>query len=433
MLSIYLFFKSQELFGIEATETSKREINYSVDNFLDLVRAFDNLDELVTNVYSMEEKSLSSGKLTQTLWSSHSLPLYKGGSANRFNNEEFNRLGSWTQRYKSYQENTVDSFLLKNKANELSPIEKYELIIGGQDYSLTASEWEQGKDSIDLNGVIPSWVGACHGTAPSSISHKRPAKSVTVRAADSRNSVIFYPSDIKALLAYAWATNGGPSGVMGSRCNTFKRTANKGCRDTNPGSFHLALTNLIGIHKKPLIIDTDSGPQVWNRPVISYSFTYFNPQFRNYTRKLSNAIIESAKYTNDPYKNQRAKGTKKILGVRSELEVIDDTEPSTLQCDSAINDKKFKIVYTYDLELDQNGKILGGMWHQPSFPDFVWVVSDKVIPLSSIERTQARPSRVSSSFNQLPDSLRQIGLDSRKNEQISYWIVDYLLDLSAGL
>ncbi len=398
---------------------------------MDLIRAFGDLDATITNVYTMEKQSLASGKLTQKFWSSHSLPLYRGGTANRFNNTEFDKLENWDQRHSIYLENPIQKFLSNGIAHELSPIEKYELLIDSHNFPLTFNEWAKGKEYINEAGYIPHWVGACHGTAPSSISHPRPTRSISVLSADGKTSVIFYPSDLKALLAHIWTTNGGPSAVMGSRCSLFKGKMNKDCRDSNPGSFHLALTNLIGIHKKPLIIDTDSGAQVWNRPVVSYQFSYFNPQFRNYTRKISNAIIDRAKYHNDPYKQSRAAGAKKIVGVRSEIEVIDDTTPNAEHNDSNSNDKSFKIVYTYDLELDQDGKILGGMWHQPNFPDFVWVVTPENLPLSRSERSVEKPIIIDSFEDvQLPTLLKEIAIESRKTDQLSYWVIDYLLRLS---
>jgi hypothetical protein len=412
-------------------DSEKRAINHSIDNFMDLINAFDNLTKIVTNVYTMEENGLSSSKLNQAFWSYHSLPLYKGGTANRFNHNEFNNLNSWEHRHNSYQENPAEAFLRSGATHMLSPLEKYELIIDTDNFSLTAREWFKGREYVDRIGAIPNWVGACHGTAPSSLSHPRPKSAISILSADGRNSILFYPSDIKALLAFAWTTNGGPSAVMGSRCNSYDGNSAQSCLDTNPGSFHLALANLIGIHKMPLIIDTDSGAQVWNRPVVGYSFSYFNPQFRNYTRTISNAIIDLARYHNDPYRSFRAEGTKKIVGVRSEIELIDETLPTTDLTDNISNDKYFKLIFSYDLELDHSGEIIGGMWHQSHFPDFVWVVSPNSLPLSNSERWLPRLTTVNSSLSRLPLVLREVGKDSQKDNQVSYWVIDYLLRLSA--
>lgn len=409
-----------------ASNPPKGAIGQSHDNFMDLMQAFEGFQTGITNIYIMEDKDLSAAKLSQPFWSSHSLPLYKGGSANRFSHEEFSSLKSWTERYQSYLNNPVESFIRNETTQELSPLEKYELIIGSDDFSLTAREWEKGQESIDINGNIPTWIGACHGTAPSSLIHPRPKKAISILSANGKTSVLFYPTDIKALLAFAWTTNGGPSAVMGNRCQYTNKNI-KSCNDTNPGSFHLALTNLIGLHQKPIIIDTDSGAQVWNRPVVSYRFTYFNPQFRNYTRKVANAIIDINKYQNDPYKKFRAAGTKSIVGVRAEIELINDTTTSSELFDSNITDSHFNLVFVYDLELDQDGEILGGMWHQPNFPDFVWVVSNKNIPLSNRERWLERLTTIRTGPGQLPEVLKGVGEESRKDQQISYWVVDYLL------
>jgi hypothetical protein len=413
----------------EASE-KKRAINQSIDNFFDLIRAYDNLQTTITNVYHMERRNLSSAELNQEYWSYHSLPVYRGGSANRYNHKHYSSQLNWNDRLSSFISNPAEEMIRSGQVDELSSIEKYELIIGEQQFPLTLNEWSKGREYMNRSGVIPSWVGACHGTAPASLNHPRPVKAINVLSSNGQSNITFYPSDIKALLAHAWTTNGGPSAVMGSRCNEIVFNMVKSCYDTNPGSFHLALTNLIGIHQKPLIIDTDPGQQVWNRPVISYKFSYFNPQSRNYTRSITNAIIDSSRYLDDPYKAYRAAGTKKIVGVRSEIVLIDDTDPNSQIRDNPGNDKKFTLVYSYDLELDENGEILGGMWHQARFPDFVWVVADNNLPLSQSERWYSRIHPTQPNLSKVPASLRELALESRKEDQVSFWLIDYLLRLS---
>src|SRR5690606_22398611 len=101
------------------------------------------------------------------------------------------------------------------------------------------------------------------------VKHTRPAKAVQVPSYDGRHKITFYPSDLKALLSYAWARNAGPSAMIGTRCERYGAEVPRSCYDTNPGAFHMALTNLIGLHDKPLIVDTSSDAQVWNRPIVS--------------------------------------------------------------------------------------------------------------------------------------------------------------------
>lgn len=433
MLLLILIFETTLSFGsqqtIQPVILSKRAINTTIDNVQDLLQAYDLTMPIVTNIYQMEKQNLSEASLSQSYWSSHSLALYRGGSANRFNHPEFAEQNNWQKRYESYLEHPVETFIHNQSIQMLSPLEKYELVIDSNFHSLSLNEWIKGRDYTDSFGTIPSWVGACHGTAPSALRHSRPAHAITVLSADGKHHIVFYPSDIKALLAHAWATNGGPSAVMGSRCQQIKGS----CKDTNPGSFHLALTNLIGLNNKPIIIDTDSGPQVWNRPVISYKLKYFNPQFRYYTRGVSRAVILADQYQNDPYRSQRAIDTKKLVGVRAEIEVITDTLPSTDITDTPKNDKTFKIVLTYDLELDSNGEILGGVWHQANFPDFVWIVSNTNTPLSFHERMITKTGLVSTKKASLPIVLQQIAIESAKADQVSYWTIEYLLNLSQTL
>ena len=42
------------------------------------------------------------------------------------------------------------------------------------------------------------------------------------------------------------------------------------CEDTNPGAFHVVLTNFIGRLNRSFIIDKTRDLEVWNQPVYSY-------------------------------------------------------------------------------------------------------------------------------------------------------------------
>jgi hypothetical protein len=42
------------------------------------------------------------------------------------------------------------------------------------------------------------------------------------------------------------------------------------CRDLNPGSWHVAVTNLTGLRQKGLVFDRRADAEVWNQPLYSY-------------------------------------------------------------------------------------------------------------------------------------------------------------------
>ena len=104
---------------------------------------------------------------------------------------------------------------------------------------------------------------------------KEPENSVT------KNGVEFTVMDIKGLITLAY-DKGLQSEFVGTRCDAdlnatgddeiefdeFGRPV--GCFDTNPGTLHLVLSNLIGIQGKTLVEDRTIDYQVWNQPIRGY-------------------------------------------------------------------------------------------------------------------------------------------------------------------
>ena len=96
--------------------------------------------------------------------------------------------------------------------------------------------------------------------------------------------------DIKALVTLAY-DKGSSSVFVGTRCNKDLGAENEegeeaeandavvefddygrpiGCEDTNPGTLHLVLANLVGIQGKTLVEDRTIDYQVWNQPIRGY-------------------------------------------------------------------------------------------------------------------------------------------------------------------
>lgn len=100
----------------------------------------------------------------------------------------------------------------------LSPSEKYDLLIGKDIFPLTKHMWNQGKQNHDRNGEVENWMDTCHG----------------------------------------WAT----------------------------ASF---------------VMDATLDYEVWNQPIISYQYKYFNPLTKQNVLKQEDAIIEIDQYTDDNF------------------------------------------------------------------------------------------------------------------------------------
>src|SRR5690606_11050922 len=134
-----------------------------------------------------------------------------------------------------------------------SPAEKYDLLVGDSSMSLTKYSWGRGRPYYERYGVVPSWMGICHGwSAATHMKAKIPYGSIVLKTANG-NSIRFYQSDVKALVSLLWANASLPTRFLGNRCNKKPprdgtgRTTDDKCRDNNAASFYLSITNQLGI------------------------------------------------------------------------------------------------------------------------------------------------------------------------------------------
>jgi hypothetical protein len=222
-------------------------------------------------------------------------------------------------------------------------------------------------------------MGICHGWSPASYMLARPTKAITLK--NPRNiPITFYPADIKALASLLWANAPSSTKFIGGRCNdkepqadpTTGRTLSSQCFDTNPGTWHLAMVNQIGVNKRSLVLDATFDYQVWNQPAYGYSYTYFNPQTDTAVHTLAEAKVAIANYTNDKFKKYRSPQAVAVVGIEMSVSYVVETRPSQRDTDNPSYDAIRKVAYLYDLELDANGKIIGGEWYQNPHPDFLW-------------------------------------------------------------
>ncbi|MDP6947221.1 MAG: hypothetical protein QF464_23935, partial [Myxococcota bacterium] len=92
--------------------------------------------------------------------------------------------------------------------------------------------------------------------------------------------VEFKVNDIKALMTLAY--NRSTSKFLSLRCNEngsdldldeFGNPTNKECKDTNPGTFHVIVTNYLGLKGESFVEDRTYDDEVWNQPVSAYRVT----------------------------------------------------------------------------------------------------------------------------------------------------------------
>ena len=297
--------------------------------------------------YRLEKLPLS-GELQKKPWSDTYWPSYMGGIANRWNAKR--PVDSF--KYKTYKLNELKR-LSEKKLAELSPAEKYSILI--QDYSYSLVEYERKRN----HPTDETWFGLCHGWAPASTAFDEP--NSTKMTNDDGIEIPFGASDVKALLIFVQQfdqTRGKEKGIS-DRCNhdLGKNPENANdpeCRDMNAGSFHVVLSNQIGTLNRAIVGDLHRGIEVWNHPIYGFD---------------SQIVSESA----DVYPTA-APGTVKIVTVKTEMRYITEISPSwdraTIDSDPT---QLASIFYDYQLELDSEGRILGGEWLQTDRVDFMWV------------------------------------------------------------
>jgi hypothetical protein len=266
--------------------------------------------------------------------------------------------------------------------NQLSPAEKYDLLVGDMSFGLTQAMWSEGDKARDMmTGQVEPWMGICHGWAAAAYMFPRPRHAVDVVAADGQ-TIRFYPDDIKALASLLWA-NAPPSlRFVGTRCDVRdpQRDANgrilpESCFDTNPGTFHLAIVNQIGVDRRAFIMDATYDYEVWNQPVYGYEYRYFNPATRRAADSLSEATVQRSSMANDIFAPYRSPDCVYLVGIAMRTSYMMETYPDQSTSDGPNNDVRHTVDYHYDLELDGSGRIIGGEWYQTAHPDFLWTAA----------------------------------------------------------
>ncbi len=281
-----------------------------------------------------------SASLRTRPWSDSYWPSYKGGIAYRWLAEEYGF---------GYTPPTLEELksMTPVAIARLSPAEKYDIFRGRFDYPMVTLE------RMRTNPSKESWEGICHGWAVAAYNYHEP-KPVVIKSKD-KIEIPFGATDVKALLSYVdgeWSTE--PDVFLGARCNRdLAKTPSAGrsaeCKDVNAGSFHIVLANQIGILGKSFVADVTRDLQVWNHPVHGF---------------------ESKVVGERKPKGGEAPGTVIVKTVETKMSYRIEVEPSW---DNPGRDDVVAVKeYSYELELDQAGNIVGGEWISDDRPDFLW-------------------------------------------------------------
>jgi hypothetical protein len=332
---------------------------------------------VLANIAELDRRGLTQATVPTVPWADSYWPIYKGLIADRYNDPGYPTSKSWPDYYNLSR--PTGAILASNDANEinnLSPAEKYDLLVGDPNMTLTKFSWNQGQLYFDRAGHVETWMGICHGWAGAAHMNVPVIDNPIVLHTPTGLALTFYQSDIKALQSMLWA-NGSPSTrFSGAPCKTprperdaYGRVIAPECQDNNAGTFYLTLTNQLGINQRSFVMDATYDVEVWNYPIVSYTSTYFNPQTLIPTSNLSQAIIPIEKFSVDKFKMFRAAETRFVVGMFLDVTYVIEINPNH----GISNKPPTKTVrYFYDLELDANQNIIGGEWYMNAHPDFLW-------------------------------------------------------------
>jgi hypothetical protein len=282
--------------------------------------------------------------------------------------------------------------------DRLSPAEKYDLLLGDENFTFTHQVMKR-IDDLDAAGQVAPWSGVCHGWSPASLTLARPGHKFYLTARNGR-MIPFYPSDVKALASFLWGESFAQNSVKisGWQCSDPENQSENGrfldprCFDPNPAFFHLVTLNQIGLNRRGFVMDRSYHSEVQNQPVYGYEFKYFKftdshpiPEAK---MTVQEAKVSRKDVSWDPYDDHRSPRAVSLLGVEAKIQYALENQPNHHPTDSVKEDNQDTLYLYYDLELDANNEIVGGEWHhfddpthhtdmdEMAFakPDLLWLV-----------------------------------------------------------
>jgi hypothetical protein len=392
---------------------------------------------LQRNIFVLDSLAPRSAFLAQRPWANSDWRTESGLIAARYADSEFRSMNSWSERLEYVKDHPAQEVLADTdthskarRMDRLSPAEKYDIVVGDTEGTLTRSEWQAGENYDRLN-TMESWMGICEGTAAASVAYPEPKHSVTLLAPDG-SPVVFHILDIKALASLAWSAYTVKVPIAGSRCKTDDPSTDSHdvvtdprCFDPNPGTLHIAVLTFLGLQNRPVLIDRVTAVEVWNVPVVSYKVHYYNSESGDESRSIQAGLTPLKALSHDIYRNYRSPQATDVIDVEMKIQVATG---GTGQRDQQAQSSKSEMIFRYDLELDSTGNIVGGEWHQDEHPDFIWQIQVNQKPTSEgdtdlIDGTLAMTDKVPSAW------LKGILRSSALNQPLEHF-VSRLVELS---
>ncbi len=384
----------------------------------------------VTHIRALDENFNSARVADDRLpWSDSYWPTYRGLIATRYMDSRLPNTKSWPTHHNFFLSNPPESYLSSGRINQLSPAEKYDILVGDSNWTLTRYMWKKGQHSYNQFGFVPAWTGICHGwAAASQVGIPVAENAVTVTDVSGSRSITFTHFDMSALSSYLWSFPAGDDIFVGRRCRNPNpprqdgRITQGACFDNNPMTWHLATVNRVGAMGESFTIDVSPGTEVWNYVIDSYQLSYFNPASMEFSGVLEDAIVALEDFPQDPFKNFRGPQAKYIVGV-----MMDIFYPGAVAPHGGVPSRKNyeHNRFVYDLELDENFEVVGGEWHSSESPDFIWIYPRSYNPfLDETRRAQIDPDPSAPPVNQeMAERARNLSKKGRVSADIIYRIL----------
>jgi len=365
-----------------------------VDSSFDHLKNLDDIEKSIRD----EDGDLR-GELDAQPWSDDYWAIARGILGYRYADFQVKSTSGWKNIYVTHTETfPVSQYIEQDNVDVLSPSEKYDLLIGDKNFTLTKAMWAEGEAYWSPEKEVEAWMGICHGWAPAAYMVPRPTNAITVTSADGKTPITFYPTDIKALASLLWAKVDYDTKFLGGRCNNKNpdkddngRILNQECFDSNPATWHKVVVNQIkkGPEGRSFVLDASYDYEVWNQPVYAYSYRYFNLITQNESNKWNDkdVLLKIKDYTDDVFKKYRSKNAKYIVGVEMNVDYMVETRPSQNEIDNPDYDGISGVTYRYDLEITSDGEIIGGEWYSNKHPDFLWTPEKSARAQTNLDKT----------------------------------------------
>jgi hypothetical protein len=231
------------------------------------------------------------------------------------------------------------------------------------------------REGADTGRCIGTWWGICNAWSAAAILFPEPKDPVT------RNGITFQPQDLKALGSLVHDST--RKKVVSLRCNEPNTIAYdpygrptdeyRACRDTNAGTYHLLITNYLGVMHQSFVEDRTFSYQVWNQPLRGFQVT----SKRELTFREANDLVGGGAVVADAGSAyQFNPNAAKFYDVSMTVTYIYESGPADGYTAPNIDRYTGSDSYRYVLELDANGKIIGGEWvgsSKQAHPDFLWL------------------------------------------------------------